>query len=409
MEKLNLKNSTLQREVNIELPSSKSESNRLLIAQAISKNAFKIQNLSEAEDTKLLQAALKSSQEIIDVGMAGTAFRFLTAFYAIQDGRKTILTGAERMKERPIGILVDALRTLGASIKYLEKEGYPPLEIQGKSLKGGKLFIDGAVSSQYISALLLIAPALKTPLQMEVTHLVSKPYVKLTIKLMTELNVKVSISGHNFLILPAKYHSKQAISVTADWSSAAFFYQLMSFSKLEKIHIKALKADGLQGDEKLVEIFQSFGVETKFTKDGAELIRKSPPLKRLTIDLSDCPDLIPSVAVASAVLMEECEIKGVSTLRIKESNRVAALKSELAKINVGLEEVGEDQIIIKGTKDLPKFAVFKSHNDHRMAMCLSPLIFLMDEVQIEDPDVVHKSFPYFWEQLTACGVSAVRT
>lgn len=408
MKKLSIHKNTIPKELIIELPFSKSESNRLLIAQAISGNSFDIANLSDAEDTRLLQAAIASNKEIIDVGMAGTAFRFLTAYYAIQEGRTTTLTGADRMKQRPIGILVDALRELGASIEYMEEEGFPPLKIHGKKLNGGKLKIDGGTSSQFISALMLIAPALETPLQLEIQDLVSKPYVDLTLNLMQALGAEIKLEDKRVEVDPSSYLTKGTVEVGTDWSSAAFFYQIMAFSRVDRMLIKDLKSTSFQGDKYLSEVYQSFGISTEFTNDGVVLRRDLDLRNELQFDLIDCPDLIPSVAVTAAILSKECYIQGVSTLRVKESNRVEALKNELSKINTELIDLGENEILVKQITNLPEIASFETYNDHRMAMCLAPLIFLMDKLEIENPGVVDKSFPNFWKELEKSGLEITR-
>lgn len=406
MEKFSLQKEGTLSNVQIHLPTSKSESNRLLIMQALSANAFHIDKLSTAEDTLLLQKALSSSAERIDVGMAGTAFRFLTAYYACQAGRKTLLTGAERMKKRPIALLVNALRELGAEIRYLEEEGYPPLAIQGKVLKGGKLTMDGSVSSQFISALLLIAPTLRSPLTLELNELVSKPYVDLTIALMNKLNAKLVREGNILKVDLAKYHTDQAIEVEADWSSAAFFYQLVAFEPSLSLELMGLNKNSHQGDKRLAELYKTFGVHTSFKKASIILTSTNQSQPTFQADLSDCPDLIPSVAVTAAVLSKKAVIKGVQTLRIKESNRIEALKRELKKMGVELTEIDDHSIELH-----PKEAVnakqklsFLTYNDHRMAMCLAPLVFCFDEVEIENPLVVNKSFTGFWEELKRCGV-----
>lgn len=406
MEKHSLKIAAKVKAVKIDLPTSKSESNRLLIMQALANNAFPILKLSTAEDTLLLQAALSTKEKVIDVGMAGTAFRFLTAYFSAQKGRKTILTGAERMKKRPIGILVDALRQLGADITYLETAGFPPLEIQGKDLKGGKLSIDGSVSSQFVSALLLIAPNLSSPLTIEMNTLVSKPYVDLTMELMKKLNAKVQMSKNSIQIEASSYHAEQAVEVEADWSSAAFFYQIMAFSSLSSIELPGLKKDSFQGDKRLAELYKAFGVETVFKADTVQLHKNDQLQKEFQVDLSDCPDLIPSVAVTAAVLCENVLIKGVQTLRIKESDRVEALKLELKQIGVELIEISDHSVQIQGKAEIDNSEklTFSTYNDHRMAMCLAPLIFCFEEIEIENPSVVLKSFPHFWEELKKCGV-----
>lgn len=406
MNKLTLKANKQNSAVEINLPSSKSESNRLLIMQALVNNSFRINGLSSADDTKLLQSALASSASDVNVGMAGTAYRFLCAFFAIQEGKKVRLSGADRMHERPIGVLVNALRKLGAQINYLEKEGYPPLEIVGKKLSGGELKLDASVSSQFVSALLLIAPYLSTTLKVELSELVSKPYVDLTVSLMKRLNAEIHFKGKLITVIPSKYSSKVKLEVEKDWSSAAFFYQMAALANSPKITFEGLSENSLQGDRRLASIFEYFGVKTVFTATGVELIKGTEVQKSLSLDLTDCPDLIPSVAVSAAILCDFAEIKGVQTLRIKESDRVSALKNELDKIGVKVKELGKDriQIIPKKEININLGPAFSTYNDHRMAMCLAPLAVIFKEIEIENPKVVSKSFPHFWEELEKCGV-----
>src|SRR5690554_7449249 len=256
MDKLILKAIKQNSAVKVNLPSSKSESNRLLIMQALANNLFKINGLSLAEDTKLLQRALQSSEQHLNVGMAGTAYRFLCAYFSIQEGKRVRLSGANRMHERPIGVLVNALRELGAEINYLEKEGYPPLEITGKKLSGGELSIDASVSSQFVSAILLIAPYLTDPLKIKLSDLVSKPYVDLTVSLMKRLNAELDFKGKVISVSPSKYTSKVELKVEKDWSSAAFFYQMAALTNIPKITFEGLSENSLQGDRRLASIFK---------------------------------------------------------------------------------------------------------------------------------------------------------
>lgn len=266
--------------------------------------------------------------------------------------------------------------------------------------------MDGSVSSQFISALLLIAPVLSSPLTLELKTLVSKPYVDLTIALMKKGNAKVQKNENLIQVEASEYSSENAIEVEADWSSAAFFYQIMTFTRISKMELLGLKKDSFQGDKRLAEIFHAFGVETIFKADSVCLQQSDHLQKTLQLDLSDCPDLIPSVAVTAAILCEETIIKGVQTLRIKESDRVDALKNELSKLGVEISEISDHSIQLRGKAkiDIKEKITFSTYNDHRMAMCLAPLAFLFEEIEIESPDVVHKSFPHFWEELLKCGV-----
>lgn len=391
----------------IVLPSSKSISNRLLIAQALTKGAFEISNLSTATDTVVLQQALKSNFKVVDVGMAGTAFRFLTAFFSLLEGNR-ILTGVSRMKERPIQILVDELRKMGAEIGYIEREGFPPLQIEGKKLKGGQLSIDATVSSQYISALLLIAPYLEGGLKLKlIGNVVSSPYIDLTIGLQQKIGIEVSRFGNTIEIKEGSYYSDQELNVESDWSSAAFFYQLVTFSG-RSIFIKNLNSTSLQGDVQCAQIFQQLGVQTEFRSGGAMLKYQSIiGNQELQLDLTATPDLIPSVAVTASQLVERIIITGTKTLYIKECNRVEALKVELKKIGVVLNELDGNsfEIIGKRITNITDKLSFSTYHDHRMAMCLAPLAVL-GNVEVDNKEVVAKSFPNYWKELNKFGISS---
>ena len=389
----------------IELPSSKSISNRLLIAKALSNDQVQLVNLSAAQDTLALQNALSSNAEIIDVGMAGTAFRFLTAFYSLK-ADKVILTGTKRMKERPIGILVDELRSLGANISYQEKKGFPPLKILKSELKGGKISIDASVSSQYVSALLLIAPYLENGLELTLDgDVVSFPYIDLTINLQQLLSIEVYRKGNTIKVNHGSYSSEQEVVVESDWSSAAFFYQYVALSG-KSLFIKNLNSKSLQGDVVCSTIFKSLGVETEFKNAGALLSFDSERVVDvLTLDMTETPDLIPSVAVTASQLVEKITIIGTKTLYIKECNRVEAMKNELLKVGSVLTEIDGNSIEIEGSrmKVQKDKTVFTAYGDHRMAMCLAPLAVYSDLI-IDEKEVVEKSFPNFWKELEKVGI-----
>ncbi len=390
----------------IDLPGSKSISNRLLIARALSNGQIRLVKLSTAQDTLELQNALNSDAEIIDVGLAGTAFRFLTAYYSMK-AENIILTGAKRMKERPIGVLVEQLRALGANINYREKEGFPALQIRNGKLKGGKRSIDASVSSQYISALLLIAPYLEGGLELTlVGNVVSFPYIDLTISLQQLLNIEVYRKGNTITVSRGVYQSEQAVIVESDWSSAAFFYQYVSFSG-KSLFIKHINSKSFQGDVACWSIFKSFGVVTEFKDGGAFLSFDSSLVENeLTFDLTETPDLIPSVVVTASQLVEKITIIGTKTLYIKESNRVEALKNELIKMGSVLTEIDGNSFEISGSKMIKpqEKIVFSTYNDHRIAMCLAPLA-IFDNIKLEDKKVVEKSFPTFWKELAKVGIS----
>lgn len=392
--------------VRIELPLSKSISNRLLIIQALSKKKIKVRKHSEAEDTIILQKALESSEEEVNVGMAGTTFRFLTAYFSILPNLEKKLFGAPRMNERPIGILVEALNGLGGKIVYLGKKGFPPIKIKGDFLEGGKLSISSSISSQYISALLLIAPYLKNGLILTLQgKVISKPYIEMTISLMRKLGANVQQHENEIKVFSGKYSSSSKIEVESDWSSAAFFYQFFAFSDQSNLDLIGLSLNSVQGDKKIKELFTIFGVQTKEIESGVRLSKMINFEKRHTLFMEDCPDLVPSLAVCAAVLKEETVIYGVKSLRIKESNRVKALENELAKIGATLVDQSLDCIKILGTKKVPRSLSFQTYNDHRMAMCLAPLCALNSKLEIDSKEVVNKSFPNFWQELAKCGIT----
>lgn len=391
--------------VHIDLPKSKSIANRLLIAQALSSSGFSIGELPDAEDTKTLLAALVNRGEEINIGIAGTAMRFLTAYYAIQEGRATLLTGDLRMKERPISVLVEQLKNLGANIAYSENEGYPPITIQGMKLLGEECEIDASVSSQYITALLLIAPYLEKGLKITLSHkVVSFPYIDMTLNLQKKLGIKTLREGRSISVSKGDYEYIGKIEIEKDWSAAAFFYQFVALGK-RSILLKGVTKDSIQGDAVVAELFSDLGVKTSFTTEGALL--ESTPLREkdyLEYNLIETPDLAQAIAVTASVLVCKTKITGISTLRIKETDRVVALQQELAKVGSLIEDIDEDTIIVNARDKIIERATFNCYNDHRMAMSLTPLITCMTSITIDEPEVVKKSFPTFWNEIEKLGV-----
>jgi 3-phosphoshikimate 1-carboxyvinyltransferase len=391
-------------EGNISLPSSKSITNRALILEKISESKIRLNNCSSAEDSVILSRILKSSENIIDVGHAGTAMRFLTAFYATREGREIVLTGSERMKKRPVRDLVDALNSLGAEITYLENDGFPPLKIIGKNLLGGNISIRGDISSQFISALLLISPLFEKGLTINITEkAVSLPYIEMTVSLLKQCGGKVNISEkcisvEPFNIIPA------IINVEADWSAAAFFYQIAALSESADIFLKGLQKESLQGDAVLPDIFTNLGVTTTFHQDGIQLKKVSGCVHQFNFDFSNSPDLAQSVAVTMAALGIKGKLAGLSTLRIKETDRIAAVVNELQKFGLNNIEAGNDFLIFNSSEKLskPEFPI-SVYDDHRMAMAFAPLALITEEIFIEDPETVKKSFPDYWKRLEEMG------
>lgn len=389
----------------IDLPSSKSISNRLLIAKALASNSFDIEGISDAEDTVSLQNALMSEHKEINVGIAGTAYRFLTAYYALkaaQDG--IVLTGAERMLQRPIKALVETLQKMGAEIEYLGENGFPPIAIKGGKLKGGCYEINSSTSSQFVSALLLIGPCLEDPLELELKEdIVSRAYIDMTVAIMKQLGVEINCWDNRIKIKSDGYKCLETIVVEKDWSSAAFFYQMIVFG-IDEIILKGLRADSIQGDKFLVQLYNELGVESAFTPKGLRLKRRALRITKAEFDLRNYPDLIPSLVVTAACLLDETIIMGVKTLRIKESDRIQALSNELKKLDVDIEQIDGDTIKVTKLKETSSSKVrFDVHGDHRIAMCLAPLSLLHD-IEIRDFEVVGKSFPLFLSQFEKLGI-----
>jgi 3-phosphoshikimate 1-carboxyvinyltransferase len=381
--------------VEIPLPSSKSESNRVLIINALTQGKNMLSNLAEARDTQTMIRLLEEDPAVYDVLDAGTTMRFLTAYAALNNLTKT-LTGTPRMCERPIGILVDALRQLGAEIEYLGQDGYPPL----KTMRfGGQLTnriqIRGDVSSQYISALLMNGPMLPDGLTLELIGKVgSKTYIEMTLELMKAFGIAYQFEG-NVIQIPHQAYIPTTFAVESDWSGASYWFSLLACAQEGELYLKGLKQNSLQGDSRIVEIMDKLGVESKFDAHGVKLSKK--PIEGISrIDFTHCPDLAQTVAVTCALLGQRVEFTGLESLRIKETDRIYALQRELAKINAGLLE-GDDQIFtVAPSNALPTAVHIHTYDDHRMAMAFMPLLTRM-EVTFDDPEVVNKSYPSFWK------------
>nr|MBI1229911.1 3-phosphoshikimate 1-carboxyvinyltransferase [Cytophagales bacterium] len=379
----------------IPLPSSKSESNRALIINALTNGKSILSNLAEARDTRTMVRLLEEDPEVYDVLDAGTTMRFLTAYAALNNRVKT-LTGTPRMCERPIGILVDALRQLGAEIEYLDKEGYPPLKTKGFAGQlTDKIQIRGDVSSQYISALLMNAPLLPRGLSLELTGKVgSQTYIEMTLELMKAFGIAYRFKGKTREV-PHQAYVPTAFDVESDWSGASYWFSLLACAKEGELYLSGLKKDSLQGDSRIVEIMDKLGVQSQFDDKGVRLTKK--PVEGLShIDFTHCPDLAQTVAVTCALLGQPVEFSGLESLRIKETDRIYALQAEMAKINAGLSEGQDGRFTIVPAKDLPASVQIHTYDDHRMAMAFMPLLTKM-EVIFDDPEVVNKSYPSFWK------------
>ena len=405
MEKILLRKSTSPFDVKIALASSKSESNRALIINALSGFKGNLQNLSSARDTQTMIRLLKSTEQTADVIDAGTTMRFLTAYFTASNQNK-IMTGTPRMCERPIGLLVDALRLLGAEIEYLKNEGYPPIHIKGfATQKSNKVTIRGDVSSQYISALLMIAPTLPQGLTIQLTgDLGSIPYIKMTLEQMRAfgVNYEANWEEKNIEILPNTYQST-TYKIESDWSGASYWYSIVALSEFTETQVEllGLKENSLQGDSDIVNIMSHLGVKSTFTTDGV-LLTKIPAEKTLTWDFTNCPDLAQTVAVTCVAKNIEATFTGIESLKIKETDRVLALQNELKKFGGDLVEVEKNisykVLNSKQVTNIQYPITIATYDDHRMAMAFAPLAMKMDVI-IEEPNVVVKSYPSFWEDI----------
>lgn len=386
---------------------SKSLSNRLLILQKLF-GYIDITNLSEAADTKVLQFGLDSSEKTIDIHHAGTAMRFLTAYFAGKEGSEVILTGSARMKQRPIEPLVTVLRELGAEIQYMEKEGFPPLKISGKKLRGGKASIDAGISSQFITALLLIGGNFEKGLQLQLQgEITSRPYIEMTLRLLTLSGIKNSFTGNLIKVEPQIRTDKTStITVESDWSSASYIYSLCALGKQE-ISLSFFQKDSLQGDGIVKEIYSKyFGVETEFAADGSI---KLVPAKNfqypehMKMDMNACPDLAQTVAVTAAAVQIPFHFTGLATLKVKETDRISALHHELLKIGCRTIQTDSSLASIEFFKTNGPVRI-STYDDHRMAMSFAPYA-LISQLEIEHPEVVEKSYPEFWKHLETVLVS----
>lgn len=384
----------------ISLPSSKSISNRLLIMNALSGNKIRIRNLSSSNDTTILLEALQPGKKEINAGNAGTAMRFLTSYLAVTEG-EYVLTGSERMCQRPIGKLVQALRQLGADIEYLQKEGFPPLRIRGKKLQKQETEIDGSTSSQFISALLMIAPVLPNGLTLRLTgKIISHPYIDLTLKLLKIAGIESIYSGDLIRIEHQQYRETE-ITVEPDWSSASYWYSIAALSPECHITLCDLPEVSLQGDAVIARHFATLGVKTEFNPQGATLSRIPVTSSRFEENFEDTPDIVQTFVVCLGLLGIPFRISGAQSLRIKETDRIAALCNEMKKLGIMLTEPENGVLEWNGRKEKPisDSYRFSTYDDHRMAMSFAPACLSGQPVAIEDPKVVIKSYPGFWEDL----------
>ena len=396
MIKISSKNKTIYGSIDLE--SSKSISNRLLVIKALCKTKFRIQNLSNAKDTKILNELLNSFNKRIDLNCedAGTTLRFLIAFLATKDGIWKV-SGSKRMHERPVKPLIDCLKELGAEIKYSEKEGFPPIEIKSKKLKSKKLSLPGNISSQFISALLLVAPTIENGLTLEITSKVlSKPYITMTLDLMSEFGIEYTWENNLIKVEQQNYLAKN-IKVENDWSAASFWYSFLALSKSGEIKIPDLYANSIQGDSVLPSIYSKLGVKTEFNEDSIVLYETKNIAKEIELDLSNHPDLALPIIVTCCGLGIKAHLMGLESLKIKESNRLESIKKELRKFNISCE-IDSSSIKIKESQNIVKpKSTIECHNDHRIAMSIAPLSMKVGSIKFDNKNVVNKSYPKFWE------------
>ena len=406
---ISLSHPTRQIHGSIRIFGSKSESNRALIIRALSSDLIQIENLSNADDTTTLEAILstihpENNRQIIDVGHAGTGMRFLTAYLAISPG-KYLLTGSDRMKHRPIKPLVDALRQAGANINYLGEVGFPPLDISGTYLDPETpIDIDASVSSQFVSALLLIAPKMKHGLNLTVSqNIASAPYIAMTLAMMDEAGVFIQ-KNNNLISIAQQQYKRKTLYIEADWSSASYWFSMAALSQDAEIELIGLKEYSKQGDRIIVDLMKSLGIVSKYTHQGLLLKKsRSTTEMELRFDFADCPDLAQTVLVCAAALGKNVVFTGVETLKIKETDRLSALSQELQKIGIKIEDHNNHYYLNASGLQFPDEVTFDTYEDHRMAMALAPLTLKCQRVIIRQPSVITKSYPTYWEDLKSVG------
>ena len=392
----------------IMLPASKSISNRALIINALANGTHPLENLSDCDDTQVMLRALQAQPgETIDIMAAGTAMRFLTAYLSVTPGDR-IITGTQRMKQRPIGILVDALRELGANIEYVEKEGFPPLRIQGTTLAKSHISLPGNISSQYISALLMIAPTLKNGLQVTLTgDIISRPYIDLTLQLMKDFGAQASwLNDHELKVEPQPYRSTPYY-IEGDWSAASYWHEIVALSKDATITLPSLFRKSYQGDSKMADQFALLGARTSYKENGITILKpKMVDISQaihVNLDFTNQPDLAQTFVVTCALQNITFRFTGLQTLKIKETDRIAALICEMKKLGYVLHEAEDSILYWNGERCERSGEAIDTYEDHRMAMAFAPACLVMDNICINNPQVVSKSYPHYWDDLKAAG------
>lgn len=389
----------------IDLPLSKSISNRVLILNALTGNRGRIERTAECDDTAVMLTALSQTSDEVNIGAAGTAMRFLTAYFAMQPGRTVTITGTERMCNRPIALLVDALRQCGASIEYVDKKGYPPLKIHGCRLTGGDITLPASVSSQYVSSLLMTAPLMEHGLKLTLTDgIVSLPYIKMTLGLMKEWGVDSDFTDNVITVKPQHY-TPVDFKVEADWSAASYWYEIEALSSGD-LSLRGLSRNSLQGDSHVADFFTGLGVNSEWDDDMMELMPSPDLTPRITLDMSEQPDLAQTVVVTCAMLGLPFHITGLSTLKIKETDRLTALRDELRKLSFVIDIVDDNALEWEGARcpvDTSHPVVIDTYQDHRMAMAFAPVALYIPGLIIRNADVVTKSYPEYWDHLRSIG------
>lgn len=386
----------------IAVTGSKSETNRLLLLKALFPN-ISLANTSNSDDSEVMEKALKGNDEIVDIHHAGTAMRFLTAFFAVNEGREVVLTGSQRMQERPIKVLVEALSQLGAQISYEKEEGYPPIRIKGQKITASKVSIPANVSSQYISALSLVAPKLENGIEITlVGDITSVPYIKMTLALLDDLDIPTSFEGNVIRVYPKQQVESKVMTVESDWSSASYFFSLVALADTASIALTSYKENSLQGDSALVEIYKQMGVNSRF-ENNTLILEKQADFKFETVnfDLNNTPDIAQTIVVTCFGLGIGCHLTGLHTLKIKETDRLEALRIEMTKLGANIS-VTNDSLTLVPTEKINPNVTIATYNDHRMAMAFAPLA-LKVPIIIENAEVVSKSYPDFWEDMKKLG------
>ena len=386
------------------LPSSKSISNRALIINALGNGTCPPENLSECDDTQVMVRALQADpDETIDIMAAGTAMRFLTAYLSVTPGKR-IITGTQRMQQRPIQVLVNALRELGADINYTANEGYPPLEITGSSLNKQNISLPGNISSQYISALLMIAPTLIHGLTIQLTgDIISRPYIQLTLQLMKDFGADARWTKDNELRVEPQLYKSIPYYIESDWSAASYWYQIAALAPEATITLPKLMANSYQGDSKVAELFGCLGVETSYQEDGVTLTKSTPKVERMEYDFINQPDLVQTFVVTCALLGIPFRFTGLQSLKIKETDRIEALVKEMRKLGFVIKDSENSIISWEGERCTREEGAIDTYEDHRMAMAFAPASLKISDLFINNPQVVSKSYPRYWENLQTAG------